>query len=63
VGRIDQVRAAQAYMLISMPTGSSTIFGAFQDIFLSSRFQCESLLLEPGAIGGSINNPGSLSMW
>jgi hypothetical protein len=26
------LRAAQAYMLISMPTGTSTIFGAFQDI-------------------------------
>jgi hypothetical protein len=25
-------RAAQAYMLISMPTGTSTIFGAFQVI-------------------------------
>jgi hypothetical protein len=25
---------AQAYMLISMPTGSSAIFGAFQNIFL-----------------------------
>jgi hypothetical protein len=25
-------RAAQAYMLISMPTGISTICGAFQDI-------------------------------
>jgi hypothetical protein len=24
------LRAAQAYMLISMPTGSSTIFGVFQ---------------------------------
>jgi hypothetical protein len=26
------LRAAQAYMLISMPTGTSTIFGAFQAI-------------------------------
>ena len=25
--------AAQAYMFISIPTGTSTIFGAFQDIF------------------------------
>ena len=32
------LRAAQAYMLISMPTGTSTIFGVFQDI--------SSLLLE-----------------
>jgi hypothetical protein len=29
------LRAAQAYMLISMPTGTSTIFGAFQAIVLS----------------------------
>jgi hypothetical protein len=26
------LRAAQAYMLISMPTGTSTIFGVFQAI-------------------------------
>jgi hypothetical protein len=26
------LRAAQAYMLISMPTGTSTIFGVFQVI-------------------------------
>ena len=29
------LRAAHAYMLISMPTGNSTIFGAFQAIRLS----------------------------
>jgi hypothetical protein len=31
-GRFDvaYLRAAQAYMLISMPTGTSTIFGVFQ---------------------------------
>jgi hypothetical protein len=29
------LRAAHAYMLISMPTGTSTIFGAFQAICLS----------------------------
>jgi hypothetical protein len=29
------LRAAQAYMLISMPTGTSTIFGAFQAISIS----------------------------
>jgi hypothetical protein len=29
------LRAAQAYMLISMPTGTSTIFGLFQAIWLS----------------------------
>jgi hypothetical protein len=28
----DYLRAAHAYMLISMPTGTSTIFGAFQAI-------------------------------
>ena len=31
------LRAAQAYMLISMPTGTSTIFGAFQAIVLSFK--------------------------
>jgi hypothetical protein len=35
------LRAAQAYMLISMPTGTSTIFGAFQAIFLSISGQGE----------------------
>ena len=30
-------RAAQAYMLISMPTGNSTIWGAFQDMFKTPR--------------------------
>jgi hypothetical protein len=35
VSPIAYLRAAQAYMLISMPTGSSTIFGAFQAISLS----------------------------
>jgi hypothetical protein len=33
----NYLRAAQAYMLISMPTGTSTIFGAFQAIVLSFR--------------------------
>jgi hypothetical protein len=27
---VAYLRAAQAYMLISMPTGTSTIFGVFQ---------------------------------
>jgi hypothetical protein len=31
------LRAAQAYMLISMPTGSSTILGVFQLIPSSQR--------------------------
>jgi len=38
--RFDAVylRAAQAYMLISMPTGTSTILGAFQVISSSQEF-------------------------
>jgi hypothetical protein len=38
--RFDTVylRAAQAYMLISMPTGTSTIFGVFQVIPSSQEF-------------------------
>jgi hypothetical protein len=32
---VRYLRAAHAYMLISMPTGTSTIFGAFQAIWLS----------------------------
>src|SRR5947199_5404138 len=32
---IVYLRAAQAYMLISMPTGTSTIFGVFQVIQVS----------------------------
>jgi hypothetical protein len=39
------LRAAQAYMLISMPTGTSTIFGAFQAIVLSS---CHGTFLSSG---------------
>jgi hypothetical protein len=42
-GRADRpeaayLRAAQAYMLISMPTDTSTIFGAFQAIRTSLSF-------------------------
>jgi hypothetical protein len=33
--RVVYLRAAQAYMLISMPTGTSTILGVFQVIFTS----------------------------
>jgi hypothetical protein len=36
------LRVAHIYMLISMPTGTSTIFGAFQAIF--------SLPLNPGEL-------------
>jgi len=32
------LRVAQTYMLISMPTGTSTIFGAFQAIDVSQVF-------------------------
>jgi hypothetical protein len=32
--RSAYLRAAQAYMLISMPTGTSTIFGVFQAILV-----------------------------
>jgi hypothetical protein len=40
------LRAAQAYMLISMPTGTSTIFGVFQAIpilLLSGRLSSSTL--------------------
>ena len=36
------LRVAHMYMLISMPTGTSTIFGAFQAIWLS--FDTDELL-------------------
>jgi hypothetical protein len=32
LSRAAYLRAAHAYMLISMPTGTSTIFGVFQAI-------------------------------
>ena len=35
---LGYLRAAHAYMLISMPTGTSTIFGAFQAILALSFF-------------------------
>jgi hypothetical protein len=38
------LRAAQAYMLISMPTATSTIFGAFHAIFVSHEFAARTLL-------------------
>jgi hypothetical protein len=37
------LRAAQAYMLISMPTGTSTIFGAFQAILGSPEVKPDEL--------------------
>jgi hypothetical protein len=39
------LRAAHAYMLISMPTGTSTIFGAFQAIWLSFWNRTHSALV------------------
>jgi hypothetical protein len=44
--RRDYLRAAQAYMLISMPTGTSTIFGVFQAIGVSSSY-CGANLAQP----------------
>jgi hypothetical protein len=35
---LSYLRAAQAYMLISMPTDTSTIFGVFQVIRVSQVF-------------------------
>jgi len=42
-GRFETIylRAAQAYMLISMPTGTSTIFGVFQLIPSSQEIRRE----------------------
>jgi hypothetical protein len=42
LGVAAYLRAAQAYMLISMPTGTSTIFGVFQAILalLHERGEC-----------------------
>jgi hypothetical protein len=47
--RFDAVylRAAQAYILISMPTGTSTIFGVFQVIPSSQEFLQEFLARTP----------------
>jgi hypothetical protein len=47
--RFDAIylRAAQAYMLISMPTGTSTIFGVFQVIPFSQKFLQEFLARTP----------------
>ena len=38
-GRQTYLREAQAYMLISMPTDTSTIFGAFQAIRVSQGIE------------------------
>jgi hypothetical protein len=48
-GGFDAVylRAAQAYMLISMPTGTSTILGVFQVISSSQEFFQEFLARTP----------------
>src|ERR1700676_5217354 len=51
------LRAAQAYMLISMPTGTSTIFGAFQVIRASrgimARCLCRSEVKATSASAGA----------
>lgn len=47
------LRAAQAYMLISMPTGTSTIFGVFQVILASHgywRAGCANAKVKPARI-------------
>src|SRR5579864_5794364 len=44
------LRAAQAYMLISMPTGTSAIFGAFQAILALRLGGCPPLC-PPGYCG------------
>ena len=38
------LRVAHIYMLISMPTDTSTIFGAFQAIWLSLCYRTDSAL-------------------
>jgi hypothetical protein len=38
------LRVAHIYMLISMPTDTSTIFGAFQAIWLSFWYRTNSAL-------------------
>jgi len=52
-GRADRpeaayLRAAQAYMLISMPTDTSTIFGAFQAIRTSLSFCVRAFEIRTG---------------
>jgi hypothetical protein len=46
---VAYLRAAQAYMLISMPTGTSTIFGVFQAIreLPSPRHDCRTKIIRP----------------
>jgi hypothetical protein len=44
------LRAAQAYMLISMPTGTSTIFGAFQAILALLQVKPDELRPPPNVI-------------
>ena len=40
-GSLDYLRVAQAYMLISMPTHTSAIFGVFQDMLSSKKGAAE----------------------
>jgi hypothetical protein len=44
-------------MLISMPTGISTIFGAFQDILELLDFSAKPRLSDSGAIRDSTDRP------
>jgi hypothetical protein len=46
VAAIAYLRAAQAYILISMPTGTSTIFGAFQAILALLKKRDHSTLAD-----------------
>lgn len=63
-GRQSYLRAAQAYMLISMPTGTSTIFGAFQAIrglpkVLSATSRGAKPRAALGAVQASIRLPSA----
>ena len=63
-GRQSYLRAAQAYMLISMPTGTSTIFGAFQAIrglpkVLSATSRGAKPRAASGAVQASIRLPSA----
>jgi hypothetical protein len=46
--RLVYLRAAQAYMLISMPTGTSTIFGVFQVIRVSQLARRDDRAVDKG---------------
>jgi hypothetical protein len=48
------LREAQAYMLISMPTGTSTIFGAFQAIRVSQGIERDIARRKPRAASTAV---------